>query len=240
MNDVRRFMRYTIPGLVFAILLAAAFLVSNTCYMIDLIKSKEITNNIGLVLAALLASGALGYVFSNIYFRLYWLSDNSRVAIDHKQILISLRKKINIIDALGNSIDTNSLTKRDAWIILSYYWYSNIQNSEKYRDSSTRVDNLGDITHSLGASLIGTILSLPIWISIQLTYLNESAKSLINVSSGVILICWILFVIVLCVNHKKTQNAVQAIANSIIVTQIMETNQADRNSFGAIDIYYEK
>src|SRR3990172_4300694 len=129
MVDARRFMRYVIPGLIYAVLLAAAFSVSDPDRMICFITSGDISKNTGFVLTALLASGALGYVFSNIYFGLYWLTDNSIVAINHKKLFTSLSDKINITTAsdkinittaIGKPIG-NSFTKRDAWTIWSIY-----------------------------------------------------------------------------------------------------------------------
>lgn len=232
MVDVRRFMRYVIPGLIYDVLLAAAFFVSDPARMICFITSGDISKNIGFVLTALLASGALGYVFSNIYFGLYWLTDNSIVAINHKELFTSLSDKINIINAKGNPIDRNSLTKRDAWTIWSNYWFSNIENSKKYKVSSARVDNLVDITHSLGASLISTFLSLITWICL-------SASSLQSGKYKIIIIGWGIFLYLLSKNYYKSHKAVERMVNSILFHVISEATQPDTNGTRKkIDIYY--
>lgn len=231
MVDARRFMRYVIPGLIYAVLLAAAFFASDPARMICFITSGDISNNIGFVLTALLASGALGYVFSNIYFGLYWLTDNSIVAINHKALFSALGSRINIINAQGTQIDKNTLTKRDAWTIWSNYWFSNIENSKKYKVSSARVDNLVDITHSLGASLISSFLSFITWLWLSPSLQSDKYK--------IIIIVWGIFLYLLVRNYYKTHRAVERMVNSILCHFITEATQPDTNGVPkTIDIYY--
>lgn len=227
MVDVRRYMRYVIPGLIYAVLLTLAFFISDTEKAMAYIRSGEISKNIGFILSAFLASGALGYIFSNIYFGLHWLTDDSIIAINHKGLFASLGNRINLIDAEGRPIDRNLLTKRDAWTIWSFYWYSNVENSEKYKISSARIDNLVDITHGLGASLIGTLLSFFTWI-IALPATSQNTK---YINWG-----WIIIIVVLSINYYKALKAVERMVNSILVAAITETTQGNRR----IDIYYAK
>jgi len=232
MVDVRRFMRYVMPGLIYAVLLAAAFFASDSVRMICLITSGDTSKNIGFVLTALLASGALGYVFSNIYFGLYWLTDNSIIAINHKSLFVSLGDRINIINAKGEQIDRNVLTKREAWTIWSNYWYSNIENSKKYKGSSKRVDNLVDITHSLGASLISTLLSF-------ITWLLLTSSSLQSGKCRIIILLWSVFAYLLARNYYKSHKAVECMVNSILCHAINEATQPSTNGVRkTIDIYH--
>jgi len=72
MDEVRRFLRYTLPGLATVILFMIALSLTEGCFVRRLFFDKDSSQNIGLVLTLFLGSGALGYLFANIYFSLYW------------------------------------------------------------------------------------------------------------------------------------------------------------------------
>lgn len=67
MKDVRSFLRYILPGLVFSIWLLITLLISDTEKTICLLKEARDKAIIGVIAATFLTSGALGYIFSVIY-----------------------------------------------------------------------------------------------------------------------------------------------------------------------------
>jgi len=73
MDEVKRFLRFTLPGMVTVGQLLLAAYVSNRDSVLHLFSSLQSQKDVtGLALAALLSSGALGYVLASIYHSLSW------------------------------------------------------------------------------------------------------------------------------------------------------------------------
>src|SRR5271157_623884 len=155
MNEIRRFMRYTLPGLVFSFQLLLALSFSNW----DKVEKLEPLNNksaIGIALGVFLATGALGYILSIIYFGLYWFFglrwlEIIPITIDHRPAFRDLYR-FKIIDGKGEDLSLDKdlnpgtpmqrkrLSKRDAWIILTQYWYSRKKRADDIHDINDFTD----------------------------------------------------------------------------------------------------
>ncbi|MCK5119102.1 MAG: hypothetical protein KAQ78_05935 [Candidatus Latescibacteria bacterium] len=68
MNEIRRFLRYTLPGL------AVALIVLGILWQMDLLTSdiSDQSNLLAKFVGLFIASGALGYLLANIYFIIRW------------------------------------------------------------------------------------------------------------------------------------------------------------------------
>jgi len=122
------------------------------------------------MIGAFLASGALGYILANIYFGLYWSPIvKGFIAIDHLSLLRNLEsaKIIDIVDEKDNKRDIKN--KRDAWNIITQFWHARVENDDQIRGINRITDRLTDITHALGATCLGTIIGLIIWIGFHLS-----------------------------------------------------------------------
>ena len=85
MDEIKRFMRYTLPGLVCTLQLIIAFIFSDTitvkCFYNNYLKSS---NDFGIVLGIFFVSGAIGYILSSIYFSIRWWEPISQLfSINH-------------------------------------------------------------------------------------------------------------------------------------------------------------
>ena len=70
MNEIRRFLRFTLPGLACVLELAVACEFTGVLSSADL-STKDLAAGLGMALSGFLASGALGYLFAILYFALY-------------------------------------------------------------------------------------------------------------------------------------------------------------------------
>lgn len=68
MDEVRRFLRYTLPGLAGVIQFLIALSITDACIVSKIVSVKDQTQSLGLALTIFIGSGGLGYLFANIYF----------------------------------------------------------------------------------------------------------------------------------------------------------------------------
>jgi len=88
MDETRRFLRFVIPGTLFAIETAVLLLLLRPDWFREEPLPLKDVLNLGTALTALLASGALGYLFSVLYHFLHWKVD--RATLDYSPIIRAL------------------------------------------------------------------------------------------------------------------------------------------------------
>ena len=216
MNDVRRFMRYILPGLACAIELLIALIFS-----ID-ININELKNfdyiGIGAVFGVFLASGAMGYILSIIYFGIVWFTPNCIFATDHRSVFAILKDKIQLINEHEHDINSDNLTKRDAWTISSLYWCHN-KEKKQIKGIDPYIDLLLDIYHGLGAFLIGTYLSLISWSLINLFNIDKSYGVIYYI---IIHALWLILLYLIWVNYKNARNGADELVKSTLLSSLLE------------------
>jgi hypothetical protein len=231
MNEVRRFFRFTIPGITCVLELFIALSISDNKMIASMLDSTGAVANIGLVFAIFLASGGLGYIFANIYFALYWWKPiRDRFAIDHCSLFRDLAEKIELVDTSGTRINPDDLSKRDAWNILTQFWYSQIEDGQDIKGVDQITDRLANITHSLGATVIGSLLSFIAWVSI---HFSNPSRSFCIYGELAIIIVWLLLIFLMLKCHQRAQESLQSIANSTIANRITQ-----KYIYTKIKIYY--
>ena len=119
MDEVRRFMRYVLPGLVCILELVIADYLTGMKLFGDLWKLSK--DSASVAVASFLASGALGYIFSNIYFE---FRDFFGMRNDHQRLLEEIIRrygcKINITNEKEEPrliINNNNLGNLEDWSI---------------------------------------------------------------------------------------------------------------------------
>ena len=148
MEEAKRFMRYVLPGLTFFLEVIVAI------YIEDGIEKAQTFLKLDLAITAFLVSGALGYIFSNLYYCYFWkISFSARTKLNYKKVI---EKNIKIFEKSFGPIDINTLKQRDAFIKLNAYWQ--INKAEDYGVIENQVGNLNNILHSLGTSIILIII----------------------------------------------------------------------------------
>jgi len=236
MDEVRRFLRYTLPGLSAVIQLIIGLSITDSSIVCSVLSAKDLAESIGIVLTIFIGSGGLGYLFANIYFSLYWSWPFSRlIAIDHLTLFKDLSEKmIEIVDFSGKAY-SKELSKREAWTVFTQYWHSKIEENTKIKGVNTITNRLTDVTHGLGATYIGSLLALVSWVVIHLS-ISHNLASIISKESLFAFLAWIILIIILGRAYHRTNLALQSIANTTLTDSITKEYQAGNK----IKIYYHK
>lgn len=222
MNDVRRFIRYAIPGLVFAIQLLIALSFSDYELVSKIYETKGIKEIISLVLVVFLGSGALGYLFGIIYYFLYWLGPIRKVlAIDHKSLFQQLADYIEIKNSDGRIKNLETLTKKEAWSILTRYWFTNYEESSCIKGIDQTIDRLSSIVHGNGTTVIATMFSILFWGVIH----NAQPPPFFSCGILSILGVWLLFLTIAFFSYINSLRFFQSIINSTILQLLMDQHE---------------
>jgi len=231
MDDVRKFFRYILPGLAFAIQLLIALCISDWKNIPDLLKNGSIKEILSLLLVGFLASGGLGYIFSLIYYGLYWFSPIAKkFAIDHISVFKALDEFIEIRGPTGNIIPTISLSKEKAWVILTRFWFNKSEDSSCLKGGGIITERMSNIVHSIGATIVATILSITFWIIIHYHLSIDANFFAFACPFGIFIffIFWLLFLALLILNYFQSMKYSQSIINSSLIEFIMKEYNAEK------------
>lgn len=171
MEEARRFLRYVIPGLVFIIEVSFYLFISDNKKFVDLIK--EYGKDIALPISVFLASGGIGFLLGVIYFAIYKLKIVRPFVVNHLPLIKDAEKRGWLklqMRTDGGQVDVNDVTELGAWRIITSLWHVRKESSKKIKAANSMTDRLGDIMHGLGASFIGSIIAILIFILFILNY----------------------------------------------------------------------
>lgn len=236
MDEIRRFIRYTLPGIVCSIEFFIAIAISDAPLMKNIIDNLGSKSNIALVLGGLLATGGLGYIFSSVYFTILLTNPFYKLfSGDHKTVLTNSAELIEILDSTNKPVSPDSLTRRESWEVLTQFWHSEKEKSDELKGINPYIDRVVDITHGLGATSVGSIITFITWIFLHYQ-LMERTTIVSSVDIGVIIL-WLLLIMIFVRNYKSTQKSIQALINSTIRKVLQSKFEADKSK---IVIYYVK
>lgn len=117
---------------------------------------------------------------------------------------------VDILDSSGNPCK-NDLSKREAWIIITQYWHSNIKENPKIEGLNSTTDRLTDVTHGLGATIIGSASALFLWLGIHPTIAQGSAS--LNLKKVLIVVGWVILIVLLGIAWRRANIALQSVVN---------------------------
>ncbi len=238
MEEFRRFMRYTLPGIVCILLLLSSLLISDfktlKSYLINLGDPKL---NIGIIIGAFFASGGLGYLFSIIYISAIWSWPLRKAfAYDHRQILINLRNKIEILDVMDKTILPESLTQREVWAIITQFWYANLEENNSIKGITPFMNRTVDILHSIGTIIIGTLIMLILWIYMHFFALSKSSYNF-GFNDIIAIFFWLVMLFIFFVDFQLTRKSLQSIIN-ITFTDVIQQKAGKKKK--KIKMYFAK
>lgn len=178
MNETRRFLRYVIPGLLFMLEVVCYLIISAHSIFFDKISkfNGSVLDKtwIAIVIGAFLTSGALGYLFSNIFHSIsnfcHWRGWSSLI-VDHRPLLRDAQNNgwMRIVPESPERI----MRSDQAWSIVTAFWQSRIETSDEIKGANDRINSLTDIQFGLGASIIASVLSLPVWLCVHKSLTNN-------------------------------------------------------------------
>lgn len=176
MDEARRFLRYIIPGLIFVLEVVLYLYLSQEVWLVPQMRKFLSTDNIGVVIGLLLASGGIGFLLSTIHHCLYWTQfyEWLRIVVDHRAMLKKVREikllELQLQDKQlqdKSELETRPLSRAGAWRVVCSIWHERRTSSKRIEGANPRVDSLTDIMHGAGTSFVGSILALLMWLYIH-------------------------------------------------------------------------
>ncbi len=226
MEEFRRFLRYTLPGLVFLVELTIALILTDIDKVTSVAGSDAMNNVFAVVLAVFLGSGALGYIFAAIYWSLYWCLQP--VIINHRGPLQALacggKRMLRVLDERGQPISDMVIRQFDkwtAWTVMSQYYSSSMRSDRKMKHIITYLDGLLDILHGLGATIVGTVFSGVAWALIHHSRLGCNRHFFDHSGDILALAGYIILASSLVYNYYRARLNVMTIENSAVTTSIL-------------------
>ena len=247
MNEVQRYLRYTIPGLVCFLVLTVALIISDKPRILQT-ESIDFSQYAGLSVLILLASVPLGYLLAQAYFTLHWTIHLGKYhPIDHYSLLEGLEKKgkIEIHDGdksflLKSLSNSTVVQRRHAWTILNQSFWSLGKLSDEQKRLKDWIDRLVGFTHSMGTTIIGLFLAGIAW-AILHSYIDQFAPWKQTTDFVPIIVLAVLIALTLP-NYHRTRKSLQATGNttmlSIILSKYEDLNRSNESDRSKVRIYY--
>ena len=165
MEETRRFLRYVIPGLLFFIEISLYLFFS--AYRQFISALKEWGKDLAFPVSLFLASGGIGFLLGVFYHFLYLTKGFRKLAVTHLPLIkdcvkrdwLKLEKRED-----GSKLEIETLTQSGAWRVVTAYWHERRECSNRIKAANARTDSLTDIMHGLGATFVGSVLTIPLWI----------------------------------------------------------------------------
>ncbi|HTF03281.1 MAG TPA: hypothetical protein VK826_04615 [Bacteroidia bacterium] len=237
MDEAKRILRYTLPGLVYLILLIACAIVLKPILFKESL-SATVNLGVGEIVGGFILAGGLGYLFSITYFGLYWIVmrwTGLKHIYNHKNVLNSLEQQGKICIYYPDSSPAKIKDNREAWYVVNVYWHSRVKESRAIEGMTNKLDSYySDITSSLATTFLAVIWSFGTFIAI----LNHDVFP--NASTGGLAFCFALyglFAILIPINWYRTYKSYEAMINIAFVTEINKEYEQKKK---VVDLFLDK
>lgn len=219
MGEPRRFLRFVVPGLVFVIELTIYLWLSDTTWnwvrQTIQFSTDSMEKIIGAAVAALVASGGVGYVLSTLnHVSLTPLMFNYRALLEE----MIRRGLMAIVDQAGRPITFGWSPNRN-WAIITAIWHSRREASQRIKGAESRADSLFDVCHSAGAALWASLLA---WALAWFLQWHQQSENNANWAF------WLLpsFVVVLfACSYCRAARICRAYVGMILIEELERTRQ---------------
>jgi len=226
LNEAGRFIRFVIPGLVSLIVLGVMFLITDSAAVIKVVIDDKVASGIGFPTAVFLASGALGYVYANLYFMLFkWCE---RLVQNHKPLFEGEHARFRAVDAAGN---VHPIKKRhEAWILVCQYVYSRLetQGGKDLRGMNDMSSRFIHHIHSHGAAAVGVFVAGIVWLLCK-AHVDGCGLNAVSCTMwwGVISL-WLLLQLVFWFTRCQTIKKHDRIMNSFLMDRNSLANRPEK------------
>jgi hypothetical protein len=240
MDEAKRFLRYVTPGLVFLTetLILLWLIEPDVTYTI--LKDFREESGFGLVIATLLASGGIGFMFSVVHHYLHW--HDQYTSVDHRDCIASLRAR-RIIQLCNRETgkglaDAMEPNRFQAWTIMTGLWHERVAFENSFiKSADPRASSLADLVHSVGTARVAAIAA---WIFALLILLRSCSISMEGWAIARFIIGNILaagFILLYHAGYRRTGKAAQRIAEQVLddtLTQEQKKNGAPIDTYVAL------
>ncbi len=165
MDDTKRFLRYVMPGVLFAAQTAFLLWIVYPDWTEGHLKLLLADASLGTALAGVVTSGVLGYVLATFHHCLHWNLWTDRGVIDHTAKIDYLRRKqlLDIADdkrQLWEKGDDKKALRLDAFNIMTAEWFKRNQKNTFIGNATDRAAAFGDTAHGAGTARVASAASL--------------------------------------------------------------------------------
>jgi hypothetical protein len=201
MDEARRFLRYVIPGLSFIVQAMLLLWELKPGWTVELVAGLSSDKGIGILIATLLGSGGLGFVFSIFHHSLLWRGHWRWITgpMDYRDLIERLRRRnlLRLLDAQsGDVLNSDRAPDRFvAWAIVTALWHERVMTSEEEEDNmiksaEPRADSLTNLVHSMGTARIASLSAvlLAVIIGCIFTCSIESWRFIIFIATAAVLL----------------------------------------------------
>lgn len=219
MNEVGKFVRYSLPGIASIIQLGIAILLTERGAVTSFDAPDGISAVIGIVLATFVATGGYGYLLAMIYLGLSRLKFAHRLAyVDYSRMWKAVENLISVRNESGKEIRMTSISKTQSYPLAIQYWFSRIEQSKTIKGVDLRVQKIADLKQSIGTTLVGSIIALIVWISAHFTVFDGSLSIVLVLTA----VGWFGILSLLVRSFKITRDDVRILVESTIIQDLNE------------------
>ncbi len=228
MSEAWKSFRYTLPGLAAILPFLMALAICQPDWCPDMWKTLVASNidilGFGSIVIVFLTSGALGFLFTNIYWALYWFPGiNRALAINHCRFFKGMCKIVEVRRVTSGGVCkttpiNDDLSRIEAWRILTQYWHS--LKVQKTDGCVAGIDGmqtrLTHVTHTLGGAVLGSFLSYIVWVGLWISHgMGDRLSTMLTIA-----ISWFVLIVMLLFARCWTQRSLQALAHSTLATHL--------------------
>lgn len=221
MKEGSRFLRYVIPGLIMLVELAIYLYLSDKDFLISKIENH--INGLEVPLTIFLASGGIGFLLGVIYHFLFWWTGLRRWNLDHRGVIDNCyaRGWLKVrMRADGSDVDPSEIKQRGAWRVVTSFWHVRIESSPRIKTANVFTDDMGDIVHGLGTSLVGSFFALVTWVFVRFFIVRIHYSSQYRLLDWLWLIIPVSMIIIHFLNYREMVSNFQGIIDSIFANEV--------------------
>jgi hypothetical protein len=227
MEDTRRLVRYVIPGFVYAL--------ATTLYTWILFPSwvqsqLAVLPSTGAAIATVVASGAIGYIFSVVHHCLHNLT-RWWVPIDYSKVLNQLvaSGSLRILSASDGKPVHHHFSRDDALPVMTSLWHQRMKKCALVGGTQPKLDGIYDAAHASGTARVAVFFAL---ITTAIIASQISQWDLQQTSSLVrmfwLAVAVVIPILVLWVNYYYAGNIAEKVVGEVLADAIAQENLEGR------------
>jgi hypothetical protein len=185
-NEAQRYLRYVMPGVLFAVQAVVLLWISLPEWTnSEIIQPLAATHaSLAIAVASVFASGAIGYVFATAHHWLHWHLRWDQKVINHSAQIKRLRdSKLLEERPTYSPVDT----RLEAFDAMTVAWLPRLEENTPIGNAEKRITRFADLAHSAGAARVATGTALTVVLVIY-SIVGEWNPTLENVVRFVVML----------------------------------------------------
>lgn len=216
MDDTRRFLRYILPGALFAAETIVLLALTYPTKMWRVVKELGNESSVATAVAGVVATGGIGYALSLIF---HATTTRPNFTETVTSLVKSGRLKIVSGEDPNQDFSLDELNEPLSFVVVSAVWHQLLACSERVKSADRRKAGLADLVYSLGAALVASILS-PVFAAFIFLWKGRFVES--PLLAGVALLAAIAFIPAVLANHSQAARTYEATVSALFADALAE------------------